>query len=76
MRKTEIAGEQTTGKMNPNLFLENMTLEQLLAKAKEDNHPWLPAIGIFQDDAVYEGWQQAIRDYRRSADEDTQDERH
>lgn len=50
--------------------LENMTLEQLLAKAKAENHPWLPAIGIFEDDAVFEGWQQAIQDYRRSVDED------
>ena len=55
--------EQTTGNATA---LQNMTLEQLLAKAKEDNHPWLPAIGIFQKDQVLEEWQQAIRDYRQS----------
>ena len=59
--------EQTTGSISP---LQDMTLEQLLAKAKEDNHPWLPAIGIFQKDQVFEEWQKAIRDYRQSVDED------
>ena len=52
------------------LSLQDMSLEQLLAKAKEDNHPWLPAIGIFQNDQLFEDWQQAIQDYRRSVDED------
>lgn len=64
--------ERTADKIDVNLSVENMTLEQLLAKLKEENHPWLPAIGIFQDDAVYEGWQQAIQDYRHSVDEDPQ----
>ena len=50
--------------------MQDMSLEQLLAKAKEDNHPWLPAIGIFQNDQLFEDWQQAIQDYRRSVDED------
>lgn len=59
--------EQTTGNAPS---LQDMTLEQLLAKAKEDNHPWLPAIGIFQKDQVFEEWQKAIRDYRQSVDED------
>ena len=52
--------------------IESMTLEQLLAKLKADNHPWLPAIGIFEDDATFEGWQRAIQDYRRSVDEHPQ----
>ena len=60
--------EQTADKTE--ISLQDMTLEQLLAKAKEDNHPWLPAIGIFQKDQVFEEWQKAIRDYRRSVDED------
>ena len=68
----KIMSKKTAEKTNADLSLETMTLEQLLAKAKADNHPWLPAIGIFQDDLVYEGWQQAIRDYRRSVDEDPQ----
>ena len=55
--------EQTTGSPIP---LQDMTLEQLLAKAKQDNHPWLPAIGTFQKDQVFEEWQKAIRDYRQS----------
>ena len=59
--------EQTTGNAPS---LQDMTLEQLLAKAKEDNHPWLPAIGIFQKDQVFEEWQKAIQDYRQSVDED------
>ncbi len=58
--------EQTTGNFTA---LQGMTLEQLLAKAKDENHPWLPAIGIFQNDQIFEEWQQAIRDYRRSVDE-------
>lgn len=58
--------ERTTENPTP---LHDMTLEQLLAKAKEDSHPWLPAIGIFQKDQVFEEWQQAIRDYRCSVDE-------
>ncbi len=67
------AAEKTGGQSNPETpSLEGMTLEQLLAKAKADNHPWLPAIGIFEDDAVFAGWQQAIQDYRRSVDEDPQ----
>ena len=64
--------KQTTDKINTELSVENMTLEQLLAKLEEENHPWLPAIGIFQDDAVYDKWQQAIQDYRRSVDEGPQ----
>ncbi len=64
--------QQTADKIDADLSVENMTLEQLLAKLKEEDHPWLPAIGIFQDDAVYEQWQQAIQDYRRSVDEDPQ----
>ena len=48
----------------------DMTLEQLLTKEKEDNHPRLPAIGIFQKDQAFEDWQPAIQDYCRSADED------
>ena len=52
--------------------VENMTVEQIMAKLKEENHPWLPAIGIFEDDEVFRGWQQAIQDYRRSVDEDPQ----
>lgn len=59
--------EQTSGNRTP---LQDMTLEQLLAKAKKDNHPWLPAMGIFQKDQVFEEWQKAIQDYRRSVDED------
>ena len=59
--------EQTAGNAPS---LQNMTLEQLLAKAKADNHPWLPAIGIFQKDQVFEEWQKAIQDYRQSVDED------
>ncbi len=67
------AAEKISGKSNPEILsLEDMTLEQLLAKAKAENHPWLPAIGIFEDDAVFAGWQQAIQDYRRSIDEDPQ----
>lgn len=58
--------------LSPDTALENMTLEQLLAKAKADDHPWLPAIGIFDNDHVFEEWQQAIRDYRRSVDDDPQ----
>ncbi len=50
--------------------LDNMTLEQLLAKAKAENHPWLPAIGIFEEGAVFDEWQQAIAEYRHSVDED------
>ncbi len=64
--------KQTADKIDADLSVENMTVEQLLAKLKAENHPWLPAIGIFQDDAVFEGWQQAIQDYRRSVDEDPQ----
>ncbi len=64
--------KQTAKKINDDFKPENMTLEQLMAKLKEENHPWLPAIGIFEDDAVFEGWQQAIQDYRRSVDEDPQ----
>jgi hypothetical protein len=64
--------KQTVDKIDSDISVENMTIEQLLAKLREENHPWLPAIGIFQDDAVYEGWQQAIQDYRRSVDEDPQ----
>ena len=60
--------EQTADKTE--ISWQDMTLEQLLAKAKEDNHPWLPAIGIFQKDQVFEEWQKAIQDYRRSVDED------
>ena len=60
--------EQTADKTE--ISLQDMTLEQLLAKAKQDNHPWLPAIGIFQKDQVFEEWQQAIADYRQSVDED------
>lgn len=47
-----------------------MTVEQLLAKLKAENHPWLPAIGIFEDDQMFAEWQQAIQDYRRSVEED------
>ena len=47
-----------------------MALEQPLTKAKEANHSWLPAIGTFQKDQVFEDWQPAIQDYCRSADED------
>ena len=61
--------KQTTEK--PENRLQDMTLDQLLARAKADNHPWLPAIGIFEDDGVFEGWQQAIQDYRRNVDEDS-----
>ena len=50
--------------------LQNMTREQLLAKARKDNHPWLPAIGIFKEGPLFDEWQQAIADYRRSVDED------
>ena len=64
--------KRTADKTDADLSVENMTLEQLLAKLEEENHPWLPAIGIFQDDAVYDKWQQAIQDYRRSVDEDPQ----
>ena len=60
--------EQTADKTE--ISWQDMTLEQLLAKAKEDNHPWLPAIGIFPKDQVFEEWQKAIQDYRRSVDED------
>ena len=59
--------EQTTGNSIP---LQDMTLEQLLAKAKQDNHPWLPAIGIFEEGAIFDQWQQAIADYRASVDEE------
>ena len=52
--------------------LQSMTLEQLLAKAKEDNHPWLPAIGIFEEGDIFNEWQQAIADYRKSVDEDAE----
>ena len=62
--------EQTAEKTNFDLPLENMTLEQLLAKAKADNHPWLPAIGIFEEGPVFDEWQRAITDYRQSIDED------
>ncbi len=64
--------KQAAEKTNADPSFENMTLEQLLAKAKADNHPWLPAIGIFEDDPVFDEWQQAIQDYRRSMDEDPQ----
>ncbi len=67
-----IMSEQIADKTDANLSAENMTVEQLMAKLKEEKHPWLSAIGIFQDDDVYEGWQQAIQDYRRSVDEDPQ----
>ena len=63
-----IQATETTKSETPSV--EDMTLEQLLAKAKADNHPWLPAIGIFEDDAIFEEWQQAIQEYCRSMDED------
>ena len=65
----ETTKTETTSETPP---FEDMTLEQLMAKAKADNHPWLPAIGIFEDDEVFRGWQQAIQDYRQSVDEDLQ----
>ena len=64
--------EQIADRIDADLSVEDMTVEQLLAKLKAENHPWLPAIGIFEDDTVFEGWQQAIQDYRRSVDEDPQ----
>ncbi len=62
--------KQTPDKTEADLSVENMTVEQLLAKLKAENHPWLPAIGIFEDDQMFAEWQQAIQDYRRSVDED------
>lgn len=50
--------------------LQDMTLEQLLAKAKQGNHPWLPAIGIFEEGNIFDQWQQVIADYRASLDKD------
>ena len=33
-------------------------------------HPWAQFAGTFKDDPLFDEWQQAIADYRRSVDED------
>lgn len=48
---------------------EEAELERLLEKAKAEGNLWLPQIGVFKDNPLFDEWQQAIQDNRRKADE-------
>ncbi len=37
-------------------------------------HPWKPFAGMFKDDPLFDSWQEAIAEYRRQVDVDSQAE--